>query len=103
MVAANICWIVDLDEAYEKLDSMPVNQASEVLEISVQTYADMTTPERHDYAYDSWHYHRTLLDEFMGLPNEVEIPEVLEADEDISDWLSNEYGFCHEGFDIVTE
>ena len=43
------------------------------------------------------------------LPTEVNIPDSLideEFDEDyyysdISDWLSNEYGFCHFGFELV--
>ena len=40
------------------------------------------------------------------LPTEVEIPDYLITDEDdllddISDWLSDEYGFCHFGFELV--
>ena len=45
------------------------------------------------------------------LPTEVEIPDNLIDDDedfdedyyysDISDWLSDEYGFCHNGFDLV--
>lgn len=41
------------------------------------------------------------------LPTEVEIPSYLITDdiddslEDISDWLSDEYGFCHDGFELV--
>lgn len=43
------------------------------------------------------------------LPTEVDIPDSLideEFDEDyyysdISDWLSNEYGFCHFGFELA--
>ena len=46
---------------------------------------------------------------FDELPTEVEIPDSLideEFDEDyyysdISDWLSDEYGFCHFGFELV--
>ena len=45
------------------------------------------------------------------LPTEVDIPDSLideEFDEDyyysdISDWLSNEYGFCHFGFELVDQ
>ena len=39
----------------------------------------------------------------VDLPNEVEIPnDIAKLDEDeISDWLSDEYGFCHYGFSIV--
>ena len=41
------------------------------------------------------------------LPTEVEIHDYLITDDEddlldeISDWLSDEYGFCHDGFEIV--
>ena len=41
------------------------------------------------------------------LPTEVEIPNHLienyeeDDDDDISDWLSDEFGFCHHGFELV--
>ena len=41
------------------------------------------------------------------LPTEVEIPNYLITDDeddlldDISDWLSDEYGFCHDAFELV--
>ena len=47
------------------------------------------------------------MDEILStLPTEVEIPNYLITDEDdsledISDWLSDEYGFCHFGFDLL--
>ena len=42
---------------------------------------------------------------FDELPIEVEIPDYLVTDEDdclddVSDWLSDEYGFCHDGFEL---
>ena len=47
----------------------------------------------------------------LGLPNEVIITDdvILECDNDdindyysdVADWLSNEYGFCLYGFDLV--
>lgn len=82
-----------------------------MLEISLERYANMTTEERHDYAYDKIHHNR--LDcraEMLGLPNEVVIPEdVLEhygitsKDDDMSDitnWLSDKYGYCIKGYEI---
>lgn len=47
------------------------------------------------------------MDEILStLPTEVEIPDNLIDDDgdfysDISDWLSDEYGFCHFGFELV--
>ena len=40
--------------------------------------------------------------EEVDLPTEMEIPTKIENDEEeISDWLSDETGFCHKGFDII--
>lgn len=39
-------------------------------------------------------------DILAGLPTEVEIPDDLYDEDDISDWLSDEYGYCHNGFEI---
>lgn len=43
----------------------------------------------------------------LTLPTEVEIPDYLTTNDeddlldDVSDWLSDEYGFCHDGFELV--
>lgn len=39
--------------------------------------------------------------ELEDLPTEVEIPNGMTDEDDISDWLSDEYGFCHNGFELV--
>ena len=48
------------------------------------------------------------MDEILStLPTEVKIPDYLTTDDeddlldDVSDWLSDEYGFCHDGFELV--
>ena len=43
---------------------------------------------------------------FDKLPKEIEIPDYLITNEDnlfddVSDWLSDEVGFCHNGFELV--
>lgn len=35
------------------------------------------------------------------LPTVVDIPDGMEDDEEISDYLSNLTGFCHEGFELI--
>ena len=37
------------------------------------------------------------------LPTEVEISTGMTDAEEISDWLSNEFGYCHEGFYLEME
>lgn len=35
-----------------------------------------------------------------NLPTEMEIPENMTDEDEISDWLSDETGFCHKGFEL---
>jgi len=101
--ATHIKWDVDIDEAIEKLDEMTTENAAEALGIGKDTYANMTTEERHDFAYDLWHHSPSALHEFMSVPEEVVIPDPLNTEWDentISDYISDETGWCHEGFVI---
>ena len=42
--------------------------------------------------------------ELEYLPEEIEIPDEIEDDEDaISDYISNETGFCHAGYVLLEE
>lgn len=35
------------------------------------------------------------------LPEEVEIPEGVTDEDEISDYLTDKTGFCHEGFELI--
>ena len=37
----------------------------------------------------------------IALPNEIEIPNGMTDEDDISDYITNETGFCHYGFELV--
>lgn len=37
----------------------------------------------------------------LELPTEIEIPEDMTDEDEISDYLSDETGFCHYGFELV--
>ena len=40
------------------------------------------------------------MDDYVGLPSSVDIPSNVDED-DIADWLSNIYGFCVRGFNLI--
>ena len=92
-----------ITDTLEEFDNQRMAESEEMAEfigISVEKYESLTQEERYDWAYDKFRHCPALLDEFMGLPDEVDIPLELVDDEDISNWLSDEYGFCHEGFKL---
>lgn len=37
-------------------------------------------------------------EDLKSLPTEIEIPNGMEADDEISDYLSDVTGFCHKGY-----
>lgn len=37
---------------------------------------------------------------FNNLPKEIQIPDGIIDEDDVSDYISNETGFCHFGFDL---
>ena len=39
--------------------------------------------------------------ELVELPDEIDIPEGMEDEDEISDYLSDITGFCHKGFYLV--
>ena len=41
-------------------------------------------------------------DDNIDLPSEIEIPDGMEDEEEISDYITEQTGFCHKGF-ILTE
>ena len=95
LYACNINWDVDMNDIYSVLDEMTAERAAEALEVPYDRYANMTTEERHQEAFDRFRDHPSLISEFMGLPEEVEIPSELAGDDDaITEWLSDTYEFC---------
>lgn len=112
MKAFNICWDIDMDEVYEKLDTMSAKDAAKVLELSEREYAKMSVEDRHDWAEEHFRHCPGDLDAFLGLPDEVEIPSEVINDprcresrdvliDYISNWLSDEYGYCHTEFGLM--
>lgn len=105
-IAKDIEWDIDIDEIYEKIDNMRVEVAAVTLGISKDTYANMTTEERHDFIYDTYHHNRKSADELFNLPETIEIPEefgITDTEDDMSDvtdWISDEYGFCIKGYAV---
>lgn len=105
----HIDWDVDIEEVYEALDKMDDDDACDLLGISVEHYKHLSSSERHAYVeYVTDGAICDIYEELFGLPYEIQVPEDVESryheegddPEVISDWLSNEYGYCHEGFNL---
>ncbi len=43
------------------------------------------------------------LDVFLSLPNEIDIPDGMVDEDEISDYISNQTGWCHSGYELDME
>ena len=103
LTATDIDWDISLLDALSYLDGMSYRAAAEALEIPTEMYANMTTQERHDYAYDCWERNKDRRTEFMGAPSSMVIPEPENPNWDIyaiADYISEVSGWCTNGFGI---
>lgn len=107
--ATNIKWDVDADDVMDYIDNgyideISCDQDAEILGISRSIYGDMTDKERKEYICDAIANDKSIAAKLIGLPSEVEIPDnmiTFDTDTDaISDFISDEIGFCHAGFEI---
>lgn len=103
MKVVNINWLIDeeklIDTIRELIDNHSDSYIAELLEIDIHDLPK-TDSKMMDYLLDRIHHRPALENKLFNLPNEVELPEELIDEEDgvIADWLSCEFGYCHEGF-----
>lgn len=43
------------------------------------------------------------IEALSSLPEEMEIPKGMTDEDEISDYLSDETGFCHDGFELIVK
>lgn len=53
--------------------------------------------------YDDDEFDDEACEVLESLPKEMDIPEGMTDPDEISDWLSDEIGFCHNGFRLVDQ
>lgn len=100
MRAVDIEWDIDINEALEKIHRMPVAEQAKTIEMNPLHYERLSIEHRDDHIRDYYHHRPGALLDLMGLPNEVELPEAMTDTEDIANYLSDHYGFCHRGFEL---
>lgn len=102
MKAYNIQWDVNLDDFLETLREMSNKDAAKSLKIKTSEYKKMSEADIREKAREKFNTSKTSIAEFMGLPSEIEIPDCISHDDEtISEWLSDTYEFCHNGFELT--
>ena len=106
-----IKWNIDMEEIIEKLDDMSIEKAANALDVPVNHFRKFKKSEYYDYAYDFFNHSsdsNNMKAEFMGIPLEAVIPNELADefektgnDENINDYLSDEFEFDCCGFNKI--
>lgn len=101
MKAVNILWDVDVCDILDSLDNMYPSDGAKTLNLQPEVYEKMTDAVLEDYIQDLLDNDQLDLNKIMNLPDEIEIPENITDMDEISDYLSDQTGYCHKGFDIL--
>ena len=106
MKAKNIKWDVNINDVadyfVEKVGDDPLS-AAEAIQMTAKKLMTMTAEEQREAAYDYFRHCPGAAEEFLGLPDEIEIPNPEDpdwTDETVSEYISEITGYCHEGFEI---
>ena len=109
MKAVNIKWTFDIDKIFstarELLDNYPDNYIIELLDLDEVYFKRLSDSDKLGYIFDRVRHCPALENKLFNLPDEVELPEEIANFDDnfIAEWLSDTYGFCHEGFNYENE
>lgn len=62
---------------------------------------DVTCEDYENYDWDEDCEDYSYEEIFDSLPTEIDIPDGMEDEDEISDYLTDMTGYCHYGFDLV--
>ena len=90
-------WSIEPDELYNAFDGYSEQAAAHLLKTDIETYRNMSADARYDIL--EWMIHHNVLSaaEVIGLEEEIDVPDLVQM-EDITEWLSDTYGYFVNGW-----
>lgn len=96
----NIQWDIGMEIIYEIFRAMSIEEASKHLELSSSFYKNMKEDDREEYIEDAFSSNRLNALDFVNIPTEISLPSDIWDIDKISDYISNDTGYCNYGFNI---
>ena len=91
-------WFVEPEELYEVFDMYSEREAANLLKIDLEIFQELTEEEWHN-ELDNQVRHRFLsAAKIVGLEEAVDVPVEDMDPDDITEWLSNTYGYLVNGW-----
>lgn len=113
MYVTNIKWDIDLDDAFEVFrQNLTIEEQADMLDIPINDYKKLSIDEIEDtFFYKARHNCFDIADSLYNLPTNINVPQEFinkaenrqELAEYMTEYISNEYGFCIEGYDFDDE
>ncbi len=105
VIISDIEWDWDDDLIANTLDYMSREDKETLLKTATGKDWDLSNMDDDD-VWDAFsdllHHNKLTPEQFFNLPEEIEVDEDWE-DEEIGDYIGNEYGFCIKGFTKSTD
>ena len=101
--AYEIDWDISKEEISEKISEL---SDKEIIKTLGEQYSKMSKEDIEDSFMSKFHRQPGVLDDLFGLPQEIKIPasfNIESEDDDMSDvteWISDEYGYCINGYQV---
>ena len=104
--AYEIDWDIDKEEIIEKISELSDEEAAQILGIAIERFIKMSKEDIKDSFMSKFHRQPGALDDLFGLPQEIKIPTSfnIESEDDdmseVTEWISDEYGYCINGYQV---
>lgn len=98
----SVFWNVSREEIDEfvSFETKSHLEVANILGVDYEKYMELNIEDKVDYILRCIRRCPSIIDNLFDLPEEITVPECVEEDE-IGEWLSDEFGFYHDGFEIV--
>lgn len=107
MKITNIDWDIDVNESTDYLlENYSDKEICKLLGYKTSEFKDIGNDIKYAMICNKLHHMPGIMEDIYNLPSEVEIEDNLfEDDQDITDYLTEEYGFCINSwnYDFETE
>lgn len=113
MHITNIEWDIDLNDAFEDFrQNLMIEEQANMLNIPINDYKKLSIDEIEDTFFDNARHNRfDIASSLYNLPANIDVPQEFineagdrqELAEYMTEYISNEYGFCIEGYDFDDE
>ena len=117
MYVTNIEWDIDLNDAFEDFQNLTIEEQANMLNAPINDYKELLANVKKSYKiketfiYNARHNYFDVASSLYNLPTNIDVPqELIDETEDrqelaeyMTDYISDEYGFCIGGYTFDDE